>query len=156
MTGGHGPRWPDGAAFGWGLALLAVVVGYAGYGWRGLALALTVIAFWLLLQFSRALRVLREAAGRPVGSVDNAVMLHAKLHAGLRLPQVLRLTRSLGRQLAPEPEQTWAWADAAGDRVELVFVGGRLARWRLHRVTAAEAAAATPADAGSAGPGTAT
>jgi hypothetical protein len=114
-----------------------VVAGYVGYGWRGLVLALTVIVFWLLLQFSRSLRVLRNAAGRPVGSVDNAVMLQAKLHAGMRLPEVLRLTRSLGQAVAPEPDETFAWADAAGDRVELVFNGGRLARWNLQRAAAA-------------------
>ncbi|MBL8315872.1 MAG: hypothetical protein JNK55_19205 [Rubrivivax sp.] len=155
MSGG-GVRLPAGAALGWVLALLALVVGYVGYGWQGLVLALTVIVFWLLLQFSRSLRVLRDAAGRPVGSVDNAVMLQAKLHAGMRLPQVLRLTRSLGTPLAPEPDETWAWADAAGDRVELVFVGGRLARWSLHRVTSGGPAVVAPPAAAPCGPGTAT
>jgi uncharacterized protein (DUF58 family) len=134
-----------GAALGWALALLAVVVGYVGYGWPGVILAVTVIAFWLLLQFSRALRVLREAAARPVGSVDNVVMLHARLQAGMRLPQVLKFTRSLGRPLAPEPDETFAWSDAAGDRVELIFRGGRLVRWSLHR---AAAEAASPQEGG--------
>ncbi|MBL8343105.1 MAG: hypothetical protein JNL30_16680 [Rubrivivax sp.] len=151
-----GTRLPAGAALGWGLALLALVAGYVGYGWQGLALTLTVIAFWLLLQFSRSLRVLRDAAGRPVGSVDNVVMLQAKLHAGMRLPQVLRLTRSLGTPLAPEPDETWAWADEAGDRVELVFVGGRLAHWSLHRVTPAGMSQAHLPPAAPSGPGVAT
>lgn len=136
------------AALGWALALLAVVAGYVGYGWQGLVLALTVIVFWLLLQFSRALRVLRAAAGRPVGVVDNAVMLNSRLHPGMRLPQVLKLTRSLGREVAPEPDETWAWADAAGDRVELVFHTGRLVRWHLHRASSDAAhAVANPAAA---------
>jgi hypothetical protein len=63
-------------------------------------------------------------------------MLHAGLHAGMRLPEVLKLTRSLGRKLADEPDETFGWADAAGDRVELVFRNGRLAQWNLHRAAA--------------------
>jgi hypothetical protein len=42
-------------------------------------LAVTVVVFWLLLQFSRALRVMRRPPARPVGTVPNAVMLHARL-----------------------------------------------------------------------------
>ena len=127
---------------GWGLALLALGLGYATYGWPGVALALTVIMFWLLLQFTRALRVLREAAGRPVGTVDNAVMLHAKLHADMRLPQILKLTRSLGKKADGEvrgmagnasTEESFAWADEAGDSVHVQLREGRLATWTLHR-----------------------
>ncbi len=134
------------AALGWGLALLAFVAGYVSYGWRGVLLALTVVVFWLLLQFSRSLRVLRDAAGRPVGSVASAVMLHAGLHQGMRLPQVLKLTKSLGHKLADEPNETFAWTDAAGDSVHVKLRDGRLASWTLHRASGA------PAD-GSASPG---
>jgi UPF0716 family protein affecting phage T7 exclusion len=66
---------------GWALATPAVVAGYVGYGWRGVLLAATFIVSWLLLQFSRALRVMRLAAQAPVGHVASAVMLHAGLHA---------------------------------------------------------------------------
>lgn len=120
----------------WGLALLAGAVGYLGYGWRGLILAASVLAFWLLLQFSRALRALRRAAGRPLGQVDNALMLHARLHAGMPLVQILAITRSLGRKLADEPE-TFAWHDAAGDTVRVELRGGRLSAWALSRSGAA-------------------
>jgi len=123
------------AWLGWGLAVLAVAVGYLSWGWRGVALAVTVTAFWLLLQFSRSLRVLRQAAGSPVGSVANAVMLHAKLHRGMNLPQVLKLTRSLGRRVADEPE-TWAWADAGGDEVQVILHDGRVSSWELQRAAA--------------------
>lgn len=134
------------AALGWGLALLGFVAGYVGYGWRGVVLAFTVVAFWLLLQFSRSLRVLREASGRPVGSVDNAVMLHSRLQAGMRLPQILKLTRSLGRQQPlADGEELFVWADAGGDRVELRLRDGRLAAWALQRADAgAPPEAATP------------
>ncbi len=120
------------ALLGWALALAAVAVGYLGYGWRGVALAVTVAVFWLLLQFSRALRALRDASGRPVGQVSSAVMLHAKLHAGMRLPEVIKHTRSLGRKLSDVPE-TWAWADEAGDEVQVVLTNGRITAWSLKR-----------------------
>jgi hypothetical protein len=55
---------------GWGLAVLAVAAGWLGWGWRGVVLAVTVVVFWLLLQFSRTLRVLRAAGQRPVGTID--------------------------------------------------------------------------------------
>jgi len=120
----------------WALAVAAVVVGYFGYGWRGLVLALTVIAFWLLLQFSRTLRVLRSAAQSPLGHVENAVMFNAKLCTGMRLPQVIALTRSLGRKVSDEPE-VFGWRDGGGDEVELTFVNGRCTRWQLRRSSAA-------------------
>ena len=94
---------------------------------------------WLLLQFSRALRAMREASGRPVGEVDNAVMLHARLRAGLRLVDVLKLTRSLGTPLATGVEavdETFVWQDAAGDRVEVDLQHGRVTAWRLLRAGA--------------------
>lgn len=118
--------------FGWALAFVAVVVGWQGWGWQGVVLAVTVIVFWLLLELSRGLRALREAAGAPVGSVANAVMLNARLHAGMRLPQVLKFTRSLGRQLSAEPE-VWAWADAGGDEVRVTMQSGRVSSWQLVR-----------------------
>jgi hypothetical protein len=117
---------------GWGLAVAAVAVGYAGYGWPGVVLGLGVVVFWLLLQFSRALRVLRLASGRPVGQVPSAAMLHAKLGSGMRLPQVLAVTRSLGRRVADTPE-TWAWRDEGGDEVKVELHDGRVTAWRLQR-----------------------
>jgi hypothetical protein len=121
-----------GAALGWALAAAALVAGWFSYGWRGLVLALTVIAFWLLLQFSRTLRVLRSAAGRPVGHVDSTLMLHARLRTGMRLPEIISLTRSLGRKERDQPE-TFAWSDAGGDQVVVEFAAGRATRWELRR-----------------------
>ena len=120
------------ATIGWALAVAAVAVGYAGYGWRGVLLAVTVIVFWLLLQFSRALRVMRLAAQAPVGQVPSAVMLHAKLQPGMPLMAVIKLTRSLGRKVRDEPE-TFAWRDESGAEVEIEFDGGRCKVWRLTR-----------------------
>lgn len=123
------------AGLGWVLAALALAAGYAGYGWRGLLLGLTVIVFWLLLQFSRSLRALRDASGRPVGEIDNAVMLHARLHPGMRLMDVLKLTRSLGRKVADEPE-TFVWRDGEGSEVRVELRGGRLSASSLVRAAA--------------------
>ena len=117
---------------GWALAVVAVAIGYVQWGWPGVVLAITLIAFWLLLQFSRALRALRAAAQAPVGHVDNAVMLHAKLHAGQRLPEILKVTRSLGIKVSDQPE-VFEWRDAAGDAVRIELVRGKLRHWDLKR-----------------------
>ena len=133
---------PVSAAVGWALALAALVAGYVGYGWRGVVLALSVVVFWMLLQFSRALRAMREAAGRPVGRVDNAVMLHAKLRTGLRLVDVMKLTRSLGQPATdsdrPEPE-VFVWSDEAGDSVRVELRAGQVSAWALQRADASPA-----------------
>jgi hypothetical protein len=117
---------------GWGLAVLAVAAGWLGWGWRGVVLAVTVVVFWLLLQFSRTLRVLRAAGQRPVGTIDNAVMVAARLRPGLPLLEVIRQTHSLGQRLRQEPE-TWAWVDGGGDRVEVQLASGRVEQVRLLR-----------------------
>jgi hypothetical protein len=84
---------------GWVLAALALLAGWRGYGWPGLALGATLIVFWLLLQFSRSVRVMRMAGASPVGRVPSAVMLSAKLRNGMQMLSVLALTKSLGRRV---------------------------------------------------------
>jgi hypothetical protein len=126
-------------ALGWALAAAALAVGYLSHGWPGLWLALSAVAFWLLLQFSRSLRVLRMAAQRPKGSIANAVMLQARLQPGMPMLQVLPLTRSLGERVAEEPE-TWLWRDASGDAVRVELRAGRVSAVRLERATAGEQA----------------
>ena len=64
------------------LIVAAFAAGWFSYGWPGVALAATVVVFWLLLQFSRAMRVMRNAAERPVGHVDDAVTFNARLRRG--------------------------------------------------------------------------
>ena len=127
---------------GWGLAVVALVAGWLSYGWPGVVLALSVILFWLLLQFSRVLRVMRKAAERPIGSIDNAVMLHAKLQTGMKLLQILPLTRSLGVKVVDDPE-TFVWTDAGGDRVRVELRSGRCSVFALERAALAEATEAT-------------
>ncbi|MCU0774762.1 MAG: hypothetical protein MUC74_09700 [Ideonella sp.] len=127
---------------GWILAGIAVVAGWLGWGVPGVVLAVTVITFWLLLQFSRALRVMRMAAGRPVGHVDSAVMLQSRLTQGMTMMQVIPLTRSLGERVGND--DTWRWRDTGGDAVTLVFQRGKLASWAFVRVATPDADSATP------------
>ena len=117
---------------GWALAAIALAAGWRGYGWPGIALAVSVIVFWLLIQFNRSVKVMRNAAQSPVGHIDSAVMLNAKLAVGLPMIRIVALTRSLGKRVAEAPE-TWAWADAAGSEVQIVFDKGRCKRWVLNR-----------------------
>jgi uncharacterized membrane protein len=119
-------------AFGWALAALAIVGGAFGWGWRGVVLALSVTVFWLLLQFSRTLRVMRRAAASPVGTTASALMLHSKLARGQRLLEILPLAGSLGEKLAESPG-TFVWRDAGGDAVRVELRAGRLSSWRLER-----------------------
>ena len=123
------------ARWGWALAVAAVALATWQWGALGAALGVTLVVFWLLLQFSRSLRVMQKAGAAPVGTVANAVMFQARLKPGLTLLQILPLTGSLGRKLADEPE-TFAWQDAGGDRVELVLQGGKLVSWQLLRAPA--------------------
>lgn len=133
----------------WGLALLALVAGWIGWGWRGLVLALTVIVFWMLLQFNRALRAMQAAAHQPKGHVDSAVMLNARLQRGMRLAQVMQLTRSFGlpasgadAQAAADPspappaapdEEVFVWCDPGGDQVRVRLRAGKVTDWVLQR-----------------------
>ena len=120
---------------GWLLAVAALALGWQLYAWQGVVMAITLIVFWLVLQFNRALRVMKNAASAPMGHLDSAVMLHSRLRVGLTLVQVVALTRSLGRKEAADPE-TWSWADGGGASVNLVFVAGKLRSWSLQRAEA--------------------
>ena len=121
---------------GWLLAAVGLVAGYRAYGWPGVMLALTVVVFWLLLQFSRALRALRKAGAAPVGSLRSAVMLHAKLRKGMTLPQVLAATGSLGEKVDVPPAgagESWRWRDAGGAVVTVHLKRGKVVDWSLVR-----------------------
>ena len=83
------------------------------------------------------MRVMKNAADTPVGEVPNAVMFHARLQRGMTMLQIVQKTKSLGRKIEGSADG-WTWHDAAGDRVELHFERGRLARWSLSRADADE------------------
>ncbi len=122
---------------GWGLAIVAVVAAWHVYGWQGVIMAVSVMVFWLLLQFSRSLRVMRMAGSHPKGHVGSAVMVNSRLKAGMTLMDVITLTRSLGESVSETPE-VWAWTDDGNNRLTLEFERARLARWQLVRAPSSE------------------
>ena len=117
---------------GWVLAAVLAFASFQAYAWQGLAVAASVIVFWLLLQFNRAVRVMRNAARSPVGEVPNAVMFNARLETGLTMLQIVTRTKSLGRKVEGS-EDDWVWQDAGGCSVTLHFERGTLKRWQLDR-----------------------
>jgi hypothetical protein len=123
----------------WPVAGLAMVVfAWRGYGWPGVALAAGAIVMWMLLHFSRMMRVLHRASRRPVGWCDSAVMLNAKLRPGVSLLHVLALTRALGELVSPQDTQpeVFRWTDGTQSSVTCEFADGRLVKWELVRPAA--------------------
>jgi len=117
---------------GWILAVLALAAGWRLHGWPGIVMAITVLVFWLLLQFSRSLRVMQNAGRSPVGQVPSAVMLHARLKRGMTLMDIVQVSKALGRKVSDEPE-TWAWCDESGATVTITMKHARLESWHLTR-----------------------
>lgn len=117
------------------LGVLVVALAYQAYGWAGVALAIGGIVMWMLLHFTRMMKVMERAASRPIGFCDSAVMLHAKLRPGVNLLHVTAMTRSLGEQVSPREEEpeVYRWTDASGSRVTCEFTHGKLVRWQLLR-----------------------
>ena len=116
-------------------SVVLVVAAYRAYGWAGVAAAVGALVMWMLLHFTRMLQILKRAANRPVGYVDSAVMLNAKLQSGATLLHVVAMTRSLGELLSPKDTQPerFRWTDASQSHVTCEFVAGRLKAWELHR-----------------------
>ena len=131
------------SSLGWLLAALALAAGWMAYGWQGVLMAATLTVFWLLLQFSRALRAMKTAADSPLGFVASAVMFQSRLKPGLAMLQVVALTHSLGCKLGASGD-VWRWADGAGNSVTLTFTDGKLTAWVLERP--ADVAACKPVD----------
>src|SRR5574343_393158 len=115
-----------------------IILGIWQYGWRGLLMALTVVVFWLLLQFNRTTRVLQNAAGNPVGKVRSAVMLQSRLSPGMSMEEVLKLTGSLGQQEGTQDD--WRWEDEAGNVVVVHLRRGHVVRWSFARGDAPDGA----------------
>ena len=91
--------------------------------------------FWLLLHFNRTMQVLKRAANLPIGYVDSAVMLNAKLNKGVTLLHVIALTKSLGEQQSPKDAQPelFRWTDGTQSHVTCTFDEGKLSTWVLWR-----------------------
>ena len=112
-----------------------VVLGYVYSGWPGVALIVGALVMWLLLHFNRMMQVLKRAANRPIGYIESAVMLNAKLKPRATLMHVVAMTRSLGEQRSPQDEQpeVYRWTDSGGSYVDCTFAGGKLVGHQLTR-----------------------
>jgi hypothetical protein len=112
---------------------------YHAYGWPGVAMVASGGAMWILLNFYRLVTLLKRAANRPIGFVDSAVMLNAKLRPNVPLMHVIALTRSLGQSESPKDAQPeiYTWTDGSQSTVRCEFSAGRLTHWALTRPTPA-------------------
>jgi hypothetical protein len=119
----------------WAGGAVLVAAAWRAYGWAGVALVGGGVVFWLLLHFNRLMQVLKRAADRPIGHVDSAVMLNAKLKPGVTLLHVLALTRALGELKSPKDSQPelFRWTDGSGSFVDCEFRQGKLVKWELTR-----------------------
>ena len=118
----------------WTAAALLSAAAWHFYRWPGVAVVVSATVFALLLQLTRALRVMRVAADRPLGHVSSAVMFQAALRHRMTMLQVVGKTGTLGRAAGDgEPVDEWVWCDDGGTCVELHFEHGRLVRWTLTR-----------------------
>jgi hypothetical protein len=121
-----------------GVAVIAAALlfwGHRQFGWAGVAAVAGGLVMWLLLHFTRLMAVMRRAAQRPIGHVDSAVMLNARLQAGMPLVGVTGLARALGEQVSPEGEEpeVYRWTDPGGASVQARFAKGKLLDWGLKR-----------------------
>ena len=114
---------------------LLLVLAHRAAGWAGVALAGGGVVMWFLLHFNRTMQALKRAAERPIGFVDSAVMLNAKLKRGQTLLHVVALTRALGQPLSPKNQQPeiFRWTDGGDSSVTCTFDSGRLREWQLER-----------------------
>lgn len=114
---------------------LLIAAAYRAYEWKGVALVVTGLVFWLMLHFTRLMQALKRAANRPVGYIDSAVMLSVKLKVGWSLLHLVALTKSLGA-LQSEMDaklEVFRWTDNGNSYVDCTFMGGKLASWLLVR-----------------------
>lgn len=124
--------------------VFAVALGAGAWragGWAGIALVGSAIVLWFLLYYTRLMNVMKRAANRPIGYVESAVMLNAKLKPRSTLLHVMALTRSMGERLSAEgvEPEIYRWSDPGDSHVIAEFEGSKLTRWRLERPPAPEA-----------------
>ena len=127
-------------------ALAVLVLAYRHYGLMGVTAAGGLLVMWVLLHFTRLMQILKRASRRPIGYVDSAVMLNAKLKPGMTLMHVIAMTRALGelRSAKDAQPEVFRWTDNSASWVEATFVQGRLAGHQMHRPAPAEDTPALP------------
>jgi hypothetical protein len=128
----------------WAGGVAVVALAFQKYGWPGVVAVSGAIVMWMLLHFTRMLTVLKRAANRPMGYVDSAVMLNAKLKKNVNLLHVMALTRSIGLLQTEKDAQPeiYRWTDNSQSHVTCSFVNGKLQSWELVRPPVANEAPA--------------
>jgi hypothetical protein len=128
------------------LGVVVVAAAWQAAGWPGVALAGGGLVMWMLLHFTRMMKVLQRASNRPVGYCDSAVMLNAKLRPKVNLLHVVAMTRALGEQLSEKDAQpeVYRWTDGAASHVTCTFHDGKLVKWELVRPQPAAEGASQP------------
>ncbi len=108
---------------------------WQSWGWMGIAMVVTGGVMWLLLYFTRLVQIMKRASNRPIGFVDSAVMLNAKLKSGVSLMHVIAMTRALGQLESAKDAQpeVFSWRDGSQSVVRCVFAQGKLQSWTLER-----------------------
>lgn len=122
-------------AFLWVAGAVLIAASYRAYEWKGVALVVTGLVFWVMLHFTRLVQALKRAADRPVGYIGSAVMMSVKLQAGISLLHVVAMTKSLGALQTEKDAQpeVFRWTDNGNSYVDCMFLGGKLASWQLVR-----------------------
>jgi hypothetical protein len=108
---------------------------WQSWGWMGIAMVVTGGVMWLLLYFTRLVQIMKRASNRPIGFVDSAVMLNAKLKPGVSLMHVVAMTRALGQLESAKDAQpeVFSWRDGSQSVVRCIFLAGKLQSWTLDR-----------------------
>ena len=108
---------------------------WQSWGWMGIAMVVTGGVMWLLLYFTRLVQIMKRASKRPIGYVDSAVMLNAKLKPGVSLMHVVAMTRALGQLESAKDAQpeVFSWRDGSQSVVRCIFLAGKLQSWTLDR-----------------------
>lgn len=129
------------------LVLALCYVGWRTYGWPGLLLALLMSCFWVLLHFTKLLRLLRAAAGRPVGAVADVRALQGRVRPGMPMHEVIRQAACLGKRddsSLSDTTETFVWHDIQGRTLHLRFHHGRLQRIERQDVPPGDGATGEP------------
>jgi len=129
------------------LVLALSYAGWKSYGWQGLLLALLMSSFWVLLHFTKLMRLLRAAANRPLGAVDDVRVLQGRLKLGMPMHEVVRQSACLGKREAGASDGTsedFVWHDPQGRTLHLRFDHGRLRRIERRDAPAADQPGSQP------------
>ena len=129
--------------------IVAITLAWHRFGWQGVVVVATAFVMWFLMHFNRTMQVLKRAANRPLGYVDSAVMLNAKLKAGVSLLHVTAMTHALGQlqTIKDQQPEIYRWSDNTDSHVDCTFQDGRLLTWQLTRPTQPDAPPAPTGEA---------